>query len=148
MYTEQNNACCAVEDIHNLADSASAESAMRDFVQEHISASGGYYSYYNRCTTPSELEVEIPGHVIFTEVVGFQTAAGKKRVRRAYEPKTNGYGKKFAAYIKRHKLGSVVASAVTKNHVNHPDHLVKVYVWTPDIKAVEALNKKKGWVTE
>lgn len=145
MYTDQNNACCAVEDIYDLQSTASAEDAMKLFVKEHIVKTDSYYDYYNSRRVGGGVEVSIPGHVVFTEVVGVYRG-NKKVVPGRYDVKVNGYGKRFSTYIKRHKLGSVIASVATRNHVNHPNHAVKVYVWSPNIKAIKALNKKKGWV--
>ena len=57
-----------------------------------------------------------PGFVIFTGVVN--------RGQR--------YGQNFKAFILRNKLGSVAESPAAPNRINHPSHLVKVWVWQPD----------------
>lgn len=41
------------------------------------------------------------------------------------------YGSRLASYIKRHKLGTVTVAPLKPNRRNHPDHLVRVWVWTP-----------------
>ena len=53
-----------------------------------------------------------------------------------------GYGSKFAAYIKEHKLGSVVKSVKRPNRNCHPDHMDQVWVWAPDVEAL-----RKWWAT-
>ena len=48
----------------------------------------------------------------------------------------------LAKYIRRHKLGTVVGSKPAANRVNHPDHILRVFVWNPDVDAMKAWYQK------
>ena len=59
-------------------------------------------------------------HAVFTEVQG-----------------DGGYGRKLAAYIRKHKLGTVVGSRVATNP--NSDNRLRGYIWTINPRALE------GW---
>jgi hypothetical protein len=48
------------------------------------------------------------------------------------------YAKEFADLLRENKLGEVWESPVIKNTVFHPDHANQMYVWMPDIEALNA----------
>lgn len=104
--------CCAVREIANLSGHPSALDAMKAFCKQIWDPA------YNGNPTS-----KLHGHFIFTGVV--KHTDGSKITR------DGKYGPEFAAYIKKHSLGDVVESKAASNRVNHPSHLVKVWVWSP-----------------
>lgn len=48
------------------------------------------------------------------------------------------YGPKFAAYIIKNELGEVGCVGEGYNEPGHPKHLVKLWVWRPNNKAIRA----------
>lgn len=52
------------------------------------------------------------------------------------------YANTFAKFILDHGLGVISKSPAVKNNRNHPESLGRVYIWTPDGKALaDFLNK-------
>jgi hypothetical protein len=120
MYVDETG-CCAVDEIHELSVHGSAEEAMIGFIRAVYDSDRGY-----------DLDEHIfSAFYIFTGVVK-QPGSNPK------------YGPRFAAYIKRHKLGVVTESVARPNRVNHPDHVVKVWVWATSQRGLEAWARKKG----
>ena len=68
---------------------------------------------------------------IFTGVVGYTKSKGKPR-----------YGPEFANFISEHKLGTVTEAPARVNRTNHPTHLVKVWVWSPNYRKLKAWYNK------
>lgn len=123
-------ACCAVEEIDGLANWDDPKDAMTDLCERMLKDADGYDErvYRNKQSGPNDLIV--PGFITFTAVVGYTDKAEK-----------HTYGPKFAAFIKRHNLGTVVESPVRVNRMNHPTHKVKVYVWATSLDGLT-----KWWV--
>ena len=61
---------------------------------------------------------------------------------------SGNYGPYFAAYIKKNKLGHVAATPATQNEAFHPEHKNQAWLWTPDVKALEAWWKEHKPVKE
>lgn len=113
MYVSEDGiTCCAVGEIVDLNDyEGKPEEAMKVFVNNfrcYGGAISGFSAFY-----------------VFTGVV--RCSASK------YDCgcKKHSYGKEFAAYIKKHRLGVLRESPGRVNRVNHPEHTVKVWVWAP-----------------
>ena len=51
--------------------------------------------------------------------------------------KNPGGGEQLAVYIAKHKLGQVVFGGEAPNRKWHPQHLIKVWVWTVDVEALK-----------
>jgi hypothetical protein len=107
--------CCAVMEIINLKFGGSPHSIMKRLDEEF---------YYDEI-----VKHEIPSFIIFTGVVGYTNSKVKPK-----------YGPDFKKFILKNKLGTVTETQAAPNRVNHPSHLVKVWVWTP-----APMNLKKWW---
>ena len=111
--------CCAVGELYDLSDYNSPMSAMKAFCH--------FYGDYHG-------DPDDPGaFIIFTGVVRFTSDSDN------YGDDTT-YGPKFASFIRKHRLGSVVSTKPVRNRNNEPDHYVKVWVWAPNYKEL-----KKWW---
>ena len=126
MYLEETG-CCAVQEIVHLKEHKTSEDAMKAFCEVTLlyrdyDWNPGVYntSYFSRA--------KLHGHYTFTGVVGYKTT----KVKPKYAPN-------FAAFIKKHQLGAVVAGKPGFNRTNHPTHLVQIYVWTPNQVKVKGL---------
>lgn len=102
-------ACCAVAEIADLGTEDDAEEAMRTVARAVFER--GERDWEPMCA-----------HLIFTEVVN-------------HEGVRQTYGKDFAAFIAKHKLGTVTVgpAKINPNHRN-PAHWVKVYTWAINAK--------------
>lgn len=54
-----------------------------------------------------------------------------------YRGKTS-YGEQFAQFIEDEKLGRIVTTPGLLNHAYHPDHANQIWIWMPNVKALEA----------
>jgi len=110
---------------------------------------------------------EISNFYLFTEVEKFEGTEGWPKPKRSdYGPGDWGtedyiqdlddwqtdhqakYGSKFARFIKKEKLGKVVTLPKKPNSLNHPDHIVQMWLWSPDVEALRkwyAKNKDKDF---
>ncbi len=113
--------CCAVDEICHLSYSNNAKDAMKDFCDYLC----GYEEEENEKLDPAAFYT-------FTGVVKFKGTECARN--RGYY----NYGKAFKAFILRNKLGMVTESQARPNRINHPNHVVKVWVWSPN---ATALNK-------
>jgi hypothetical protein len=112
MYIEQLPGCCGVAEIHSLGDSDLGKSAMEDFwncVRD---------DYADIAVKKEKVLEGISYLFIFNGVVN----KGEK------------YCQKFAEYIKRNKLGSVVCNEETTLNPNHEDHEIRCYIWVVNWK--------------
>lgn len=125
MYASDTMNCCAVEELVNLnVYEGKPEEAMRNFCKNHAPSA--------RFHNPKG----------FTGVAAFYVFSGVVEYRN---PKEWGdiskvdqvhYGPDMAAYIKKHRLGVIRESPGRLNRVNHPNHLVKVWVWAPSVEGL------------
>lgn len=124
--------CCALKEIHELNDyEGQPELALKrvcDAMVEDELDNGEDIS-----------ALPVPGHVLFTAVVGY--AKGDEDY-----PKKPTYGPEFESYLKKHRLGTVVRSAIQANLINHPTHKVRCYIWTPHRARLRAWWKENGGV--
>lgn len=127
----ESTSCCAVEDINDLSSHNTPELAMREFcLGLEVEKDYNYYRSKKVLSQPA-------GFYIFTGVVRHSKGSGTPRQNGKYAPN-------FAAYILKHKLGSVVETTAHPNRVNHPDHWIKVYVWHPNETNLRKWWKKNG----
>lgn len=150
----ENTRCCAVDEIADLSSHASAEEAMYAFCGELVDRGGDGYTaedrwYDNhpgryvdgRYVPGAEPPANLRESKAICKPSGFYTFTGVVKHTRGGQPTQNGqYAPNFAKYIIKHKLGSVVESRPAANRCNHPDHIVKVYVWHPNER-----NLRKWW---
>lgn len=125
MDVQHNLNCCAVGEISLLEHYEGApEKAMKDFCKgfEQPSYALGTYRRIG-----SKLG-DISAFYVFTGVVG-----NKDGDDDGDYVEEVSYGPEFAAYILKNRLGRVVESPARYNRVNHPTHLVKVWVWAPSV---------------
>ncbi len=108
-----NTQCCAVCEIGSLSQHKTPVIAMKTFCT--LLANGR--RYIGTMKNPY-------GFYIFTGVVEHTDNSPAER--------NFTYGPDFAAYIIKNKLGSVSESVPMINRANHPNHVVKVWVWAPD----------------
>ena len=89
----------------------------------------------------ADLQGQPHAHYVFHGVVKYKDGT-KPDYRYSATAPTN-----LARYIRLNKLGKVRGSAAEWNRRNHPDHLVRVWVWTPDpenLKKWFAKNRTKA----
>jgi hypothetical protein len=128
-------ACCALMEMAHISDhEGDAEEVMKEMCEQLDPELGSPIDSYND-GPPKGITLVIPGHMIFTAVVGYTTNDDEE----GYGVKPS-YGPNLAKFIKKNKLGAVVESPIQVNRVNHPTHKVRVYVWTPNAK-----NLQKWW---
>lgn len=133
MDVERIRGCCAVSEIIHLSDHPTAKEALEEFLSNY--SNGGYYDNNYRWVNGEKIDwTEIDAFIVFTGV--------EKTYRGAWHGIQKGYTKRFASYIKRHKLGDVTCSVLRRNRVNHPDHGVRVYTWAPSIQGLKKWAKK------
>ncbi len=124
--------CCALTEIADLSHHPDPKTAMKAFCLQY--AQEARYDYntnryiYNQVGKLNEGTVS--GLYLFTGVV--KHTDGTK-------PYANGkYGPAFASFIRKNKLGKVAVSTGSPNRVNHPTHVVKAWVWVPDVKTLSS----------
>lgn len=127
--------CCGVQEILSLSSMASAEAAMLAFTKTIFKPSVSRYTYgFNA----QKGYVTPYSHYTFTAAI-YGKEEGKAESLLDPEFKLwNPYGHKFAQYIRDHKLGDVSTTKPVVNALNHPDHRVQIWIWTPDIEALHA----------
>lgn len=119
--------CCGVQEIHNLSLDPSAEASMVSFCKQNLGTkrvkfqgdpafAGTIYSFY-----------------IFTAAV-YDTHHIPYNDYRMYQP----YGKEFAEFIRKNKLGNVIEAPALTNDAFHPDHKNQVWVWMPNLENLRA----------
>jgi len=123
--------CCAIAEISGLASERSPETAIKKILRD-LNKTSYYSSYFYDDEDKSDRKPA--GIYLFSEVTNANNS-DKLKV---------GYGKKFAAYIRRAKLGAVVASHAASNHRNHPDHNVRAYLWTPNLTTLRKWAEKRN----
>ncbi len=123
----QEGLCCATREIDGLDMCNTPKEAMDDFLDEQCLTSGDYsHNSYGDAIRPSNENVS--AFYYFTGIMGYTD-------NKANKPK---YGQKFSAFIKKEKLGKVIFSGAAPNRVNHPTHIVGVWVWRPSIKGLKS----------
>ena len=116
-----NTGCCAVTEITDLSDHKLAPDAMKAFCEEVV-GNWERNAWPIRVVAKDE-PLHLGGFYIFTGVVEQKERTGKGR--------RPTYGQNFAAFIRRHRLGHLTESVAVSNRLHHPNHLVKVWVWSP-----------------
>jgi hypothetical protein len=122
--------CCALDELTDLTD----------YSQDPPTPE---YSMFTLCRARSNVYKKgklypFPGTIIFTGVIAYKGTGVKPT-----------YGQRFARFITRNKLGTVVGGKPAYNRINHPSHLVRTWVWNPDQRALEewfkeALKRRNG----
>lgn len=51
-------------------------------------------------------------------------------------PTNRRYGSQFAEFIKENELGKLIESPALTNHAYHPDHANQIWIWMPDVTAL------------
>lgn len=119
--------CCAIEEISELSTHATPEDAMADLCEAmEYGAADSYNDREYRNRESNDDDLIIPGLLTFTGVVGYTDG----------DTDDTTYGPKFAAYIRKHKLGRVVEGPVSTNRMNHPTHKVRLWIWKPSVKGL------------
>lgn len=129
--------CCAITEIYDLGlTEGNPTQVMLKFCEKvmKVDTSGG--NYYS----PKKVGPNPGAFYVFSEVVRI-----RKDSRDSYKPKHDGYGARFAKFIKENKLGALVETPNRCNRLNHPDHTIKVYIWMPAKRSLMAWwTKHKG----
>jgi hypothetical protein len=113
--------CCAVREIYDLSThNHDPKGAMLEFCRK-------YSTYGYLC--------DIYSFYIFTGVV-----------RVTDDDCPMNYVEEFTKFIRDHDLGTVVLTGGVPNWINHPSHIVKVAVWSPNVSNLKLwwLRNKKG----
>jgi hypothetical protein len=103
-HIEENNECCAVREIGGLIASPTARAALQVVGPRLV----------NRINQCDVADGHASGHVMFTQ-------AGEEF----------SYGIRFAAYLRRHRLGTIVATRFNMNP--NSGRGVKVWMWQPHL---------------
>jgi len=141
MYLNDTN-CCALSEITNLSDNiGNPKQWMKDFCR-----SLGMYG--DKWTPTRNLSRYIGAFYMFTSVERIIGGSLRDRydeekleANERLDPDDDEvyrikYGSTFAKFIKDNKLGKVTVSPGRPNYLNHPTHVVKVYIWAPDREAL------------
>lgn len=121
------NASCAVSAIEDLGSCKNAADAMNQF-----------------CT----LELGKPDasgwNTFFTELASFYTFVAGPEVPKNHPNGSHWsrdhwvrYGSEFAQFIVDNKLGTVITLGQKYNFKHHPKTTAQVWLWNPDVKAVQ-----------
>jgi hypothetical protein len=135
MYIEEAG-CCAVSEICDLHSSRTAKGAMLSFCDSQMT-NDGYDPWGARDRRQNS--DDLSAFYIFTGVI------------KLTEPQHGWqggvtYGPRFAKFIKDNKLGEVSTLRGHPNRVNHPDHVVKVWVWHPNKRNLSIwYRENKSW---
>lgn len=127
----EETACCALAELDGLAYGGDAHEQMMDFCEQVMYQED--YDYVTGTYKRMWSQDTIGNHYIFTAVV--------KYVKESKGQKSPKYGPQFKAFILKNKLGTVVEGAAKPNRLNHPDHIVKAYIWNPHITNLKAWYK-------
>lgn len=110
--------CCGITEITNLSSHGTdSRGAMVSFCQQQIGEPPRYHGsqvYYLGT---------LYSFYFFTAAVG---------------PAYAKYGHAFAEFIEKNKLGKVWESPAIVNKAFHPDHANQVWIFMPDVDAVQA----------
>jgi hypothetical protein len=119
---------CAINEIHNLqAYLGKPEEAMKEFCRQNVERR----VMFNNDPHDLGMAGAIYAFYLFSA--------------RVMPGETVTYGDQFAAYILEHELGKVWESEVKQNEAYHPNWGNRVWVWTPDLKAIHAWwGKRRG----
>lgn len=128
----QETSCCGLKEIEHLSSCASPLDAIRKLIYYYTTSED---EDGNDLDKPAFASPEF-AHLIFTEAIG---PHGDK-------PNKRHYGASLARFIRKHELGSVVASSSAVNP--NSGNFVRVYTWTINHNRLSAyatryLNRKK-----
>lgn len=126
--------CCIYGEICSLSEQESAEDAMETFCK--ICSSTGYGG--GRWNRGAVKDKQVNDHFPFYVFSG----VGEGNM---YDDEFPRYAQKFAAYIKKQKLGTVATLKPRYNVTYHSDHLSQVFIWAPNVDALNRWwEKRKG----
>ncbi len=117
--------CCGIDEVIGVIEYDQPKSVLNQLC---YSIAG---DRYNTRTNKYEMAIHPQAHYIFTGVVAYK---GRGR--------TPTYCQNLKSYILRNKLGAVTESGMAPNRNNHPTHLLRAYIFTPNVKALSAWYKK------
>lgn len=126
-----SESCCGVSEIDWLQTHKDPKKAMIDLCNQMVEQ---YYDYESYSYKSKGGDLQIPGLITLTAVVKY-TGKDKKT-------KAKGYGKEFASFIVKNRLGELVAGPVAPNRLNHPTHQVRIWVWKPNVGALRKWYKE------
>lgn len=126
----KDTGCCGTKEITGLSTHKTVEEAMKAFCTPLFEKGTGNWGYYAKT---------VYTFYIFTAAV-YSKEDRDKYVKQhpGYAHSYNLYGHNFAKFIRAKKLGKVWTSAALVNVAFHPDHKVKVWLWSPDKVALKA----------
>lgn len=139
MYLNEDASCCAITEIAEMQEHDSPKEAMLSFCNKVI--------VNNRYT--GKLKSNLGGFYIFAGVERV-TNPKIKTFRNGEEqgdeyyfsgdeimyPVKIRYASEFAAFIRQYKLGDLKASPARPNTLNHPEHIVRCWIWSPNEKTL------------
>ncbi len=108
-----NTESCTVSEIHGIKY-LDTKVAMEQFCDSQL-INGNTYRHGEK----SIYKAAICSHYLFS--AGILAGEGKKN-----------YGEKFADFIRKNDLGTLIETEAVTNDAWHPDHAGKVWVWTPN----------------
>lgn len=115
--------CCGVQEIYGLSHHGTPEEAMIAMCK----------AIWGERTAPTDGEYARKPYGLYTFTGVIEHSDGTEVVPNPH------YGPRFATFIRKNNLGKVRASTPAPNRVNHPTHIVRLWVWAPDEKHL------KGW---
>lgn len=130
-------ACCAVVEMGDIQYFKTPTSALKALCKASAPATSRWGEYND------DTADWIPG----LQLSSFYTFSGIEEVKGGNVNRRGvpvGYASKLAAFIRENRLGTVAASPARTNRLNHPTHVVKVFLWTPAKRNLEAWYKKHG----
>jgi len=122
-----NTHCCAVGELAYIGHERSAPQTLRDICKTILEP---YRSPY----------IPSPRNQAYRKPSAFYyfAAVSKHRARERGPRRKGRYGEELVNYIKLHNLGKVWQTEPRSNRGNHPGHMITVYMWAPDERALKA----------
>ena len=128
----QNAKYCCLNEICELREHDTPKEALIEFCHQQIIEPPKFKS--PRHTTPETCGGLYPFYMFSAAV----THGGGAGVASLFgNPTTRMYGHEFAKFIKENGLGEVWQSPARQNTTFHPEHDNIVWIWMPDVKALE-----------
>jgi hypothetical protein len=138
LYLSNEMHCCGLTEIVDLLEHDSPKEAMLGFMNQVV-----IKNRYTKLT-----RINIGGFYIFSgvekvlnpNIVTYENGIAEPDYDYIDDdrcPVKIKYASEFAKFIVRNKLGVLRASPLRPNTLNHPDHIVKCWIWAPDIKALK-----------
>lgn len=126
MVSLEDMGCCAFTEVVDIKGTTPLN------VLKHICRESSQ-NYLNAQTKMWHRRLMLSAFYVFTAMVE-NTRSGRE----------TDYGQSLAAYIRKNKLGKVMMTPARVNRVNHPTHMVRGWIWMPEVDMMSAWWEANG----